>query len=119
MSVTLPIEGITVKVITQSTWCNLIGYEGFTLGSTIRLKGHPLSVRPELLCHEFGHVLQFRERGIIKGGLQYLWDLARYGYNRGMPEEADAIKYQETQWSTGKSATWLGYVAKIQHLNNV
>ena len=86
-------RGIPFRVQTQAPLPALLRVQGITLGATIRLTGSAQDVTPELLAHEFCHVMQWRDLGTLTFVWRYLRGLLLYGYGLRHPMEREAYDY--------------------------
>lgn len=89
----ITIDGVSATVKCGNWLPKLLRVYGITIGSTIRLACPAAKVWPGLLAHEFGHVLQWREKGFWKFGTRYVRDLIHDGYGAQHPAESDAMAY--------------------------
>lgn len=97
--VTMTFRGTTFRVKTRAMLPYLLKKHGITLGSTIRLTGHALSVTPELLAHEFAHVRQWKDMGVLGFLWAYLCQFCMYGYGLKMPLEREAHEFATRYWT--------------------
>ena len=102
---TLTITSVAVRVVCGARLPRWLGKDGITLryprwvagqGPTmtnvIRIASAPKDVEPELLAHEFCHLLQWHE-GYWRFLLQYAWGLIRGGDDLDHPLEKNAWDY--------------------------
>ena len=87
------LHGIPVRVQTGVRPLRWIGKLGITFGRHIFLAPSGPDVTTELLAHEFCHVGQYDDRGVLGFLLGYVRGLITHGYGLKHPDERDAYKY--------------------------
>lgn len=94
MGFRLEMQGVTVRVKTQSPLPRLFGHDGLTIGSRIYLRKPHTATSAHILAHEFRHVLQWRKYGFFG----FLWRYLTLGLTRGYtnhPMEVEAEVYAD------------------------
>lgn len=96
MAYRVTLHGVPVRVQTAVRPLRWIGKLGITFGRHIFLAPSGPSVTPQLLAHEFCHVGQWEDRGVIGFLWGYLRGLVLYGYGLKHPDEKDAYQFAVT-----------------------
>lgn len=86
-------RGTTFRVKTRALLPWMLRKHGITLGRTVLVAGDASMVSPQLLAHEFAHVRQWEELGVVGFVWRYARELVTHGYGLKMPLEREAFAY--------------------------
>jgi hypothetical protein len=102
-------EKITFKLSFNSVLPRIAGHDAMTIGQRIFVRGPRISAG--LLAHEYAHVRQYRELGMIRFLIRYYGGLIRHGYkNHPMEHEAH-------EWADKNVARFQAYEAAPKRAN--
>lgn len=87
------VDGIAYRVKLKSWVPRLVGHDCITLRRTIYCRNRKLHRHTH--AHEFAHVMQWVQFGVIGFLVRYLWAQVRYGYKNN-PYERDAHRFADT-----------------------